>query len=192
MRPPRPTRYGATTSFSRSPSATGAGRGAGAGAHEEVVLDVDAAARNSSIAANSIAIPETNMVVDACFLDGQKPQFDSAVSKNSTNEIGLPKIWSTTGPSARTTDWRKPCSAIGPRINPSTIGAGEKLAEIGEMVAAGAVGISDDGKPVMNGQLMRRAMEYSTRPIFMHAEDASVSRGGVCAPFRQPTGPRCD
>lgn len=59
--------------------------------------------------------------------------------------------------------------------------AGEKLAEIGEMVNAGAVGISDDGKPVMNGQLMRRAMEYSLPfkiPVIEHCEDLHLSARG--------------
>ncbi len=59
--------------------------------------------------------------------------------------------------------------------------AGERLAEIGEMVSAGAVGISDDGKPVMNGQLMRRAMEYSLPfkiPVIEHCEDLHLSAKG--------------
>jgi len=59
---------------------------------------------------------------------------------------------------------------------------GEKLAEIGEMVSAGIVGISDDGKPVMNGQLMRRAMEYSLPfkiPVIEHCEDLFLSARGV-------------
>ena len=59
--------------------------------------------------------------------------------------------------------------------------AGERLAEIGEMVSAGAVGISDDGKPVMNGQLMRRAMEYSLPfkiPVIEHCEDLHLSAHG--------------
>ena len=60
--------------------------------------------------------------------------------------------------------------------------AGEHLAEIGEMVNAGAVGITDDGKPVMNGQLMRRAMEYSLPfgiPVVEHCEDLFLSAHGV-------------
>lgn len=60
--------------------------------------------------------------------------------------------------------------------------AGEKLAEIGEMVNAGVVGISDDGKPVMNGQLMRRALEYSLPfkiPVIEHCEDLFLSAHGV-------------
>ena len=38
---------------------------------------------------------------------------------------------------------------------------GETLAEFGEMVAAGAVAVSDDGKPVVSAQLMRTALEYA-------------------------------
>lgn len=60
--------------------------------------------------------------------------------------------------------------------------AGEKLAEIGEMVEAGAVGISDDGKGVMNGQLMRRAMEYSLPfkiPVIEHCEDVHLAAHGA-------------
>jgi dihydroorotase len=60
--------------------------------------------------------------------------------------------------------------------------AGVKLAEIGEMVNAGAVGISDDGKPVMDGQLMRRAMEYSLPfkiPVIEHCEDLFLAARGV-------------
>ena len=59
--------------------------------------------------------------------------------------------------------------------------AGERLAEIGEMVNAGAIGISDDGKGVMDGQLMRRAMEYSLPfkiPLIEHCEDLNLSARG--------------
>lgn len=59
---------------------------------------------------------------------------------------------------------------------------GEKLSEIGEMVEAGIVGISDDGKPVMNSRLFRRAMEYSMMfdlPVIQHCEDLNLSAGGV-------------
>jgi dihydroorotase len=67
-------------------------------------------------------------------------------------------------------------------IGAITLGsAGEKLAEIGEMVEAGAVGISDDGKPVMDGQLMRRAMEYSLPfkiPVIEHCEDLNLAAHG--------------
>ena len=59
---------------------------------------------------------------------------------------------------------------------------GEQLAAIGAMRAAGAVAISDDGRPVMNGQIMRRAMEYAAMhqmPVIEHAEDLNLSAGGV-------------
>jgi dihydroorotase len=57
---------------------------------------------------------------------------------------------------------------------------GKELAEIGSMVAAGAVAFSDDGMPVMNSQLMRRAMEYAASfnaTIISHAEDWHLSEG---------------
>ena len=59
--------------------------------------------------------------------------------------------------------------------------AGEKLASIGSMKAAGAVAISDDGRPVMNSRVMRRAMEYARSfdlPVIDHCEDLSLSAGG--------------
>lgn len=59
---------------------------------------------------------------------------------------------------------------------------GENLADIGDMATAGAVAISDDGQPVMNSILMRRAMEYAKGfgiPVISHCEDKSLSPGGV-------------
>lgn len=59
---------------------------------------------------------------------------------------------------------------------------GETLAEIGEMVEAGIVGVSDDGKPVMDGRLFRRALEYAQMfdlPVIQHCEDLNLSKGGV-------------
>ena len=59
---------------------------------------------------------------------------------------------------------------------------GEELAEIGEMVRAGAVAVSDDGKPVMNAELMRRALLYAQHfgiPVIQHAEDLNLSGKGV-------------
>jgi dihydroorotase len=59
---------------------------------------------------------------------------------------------------------------------------GETLAEIGEMFEAGIAGISDDGKPVMNSQLFRRALEYAQMfdlPVIQHCEDTDLSKGGV-------------
>jgi dihydroorotase len=59
---------------------------------------------------------------------------------------------------------------------------GEELAEIGEMYEAGCVAISDDGMPVTNSNLMRRAMEYLRAfdmPVIVHAEDKYLSDDGV-------------
>jgi len=59
---------------------------------------------------------------------------------------------------------------------------GVELAEIGEMYEAGCVGISDDGMPVLNSNLMRRAMEYVRSfniPVISHAEDKYLSDDGV-------------
>ena len=59
---------------------------------------------------------------------------------------------------------------------------GAELAEMGEMKAAGAVAVSDDGRPVPNAGLMRRAMEYAKDfdlPVVDHCEDKSLSAGGV-------------
>lgn len=60
--------------------------------------------------------------------------------------------------------------------------AGEELAEFGQLVQAGAVGFSDDGNPVENAELMRRALEYSImfhKPIMSHAEDKKLTNMGV-------------
>ena len=59
---------------------------------------------------------------------------------------------------------------------------GEELAEIADLRAAGCVAISDDGKPVANAQLMRRALEYAAMlriPVVAHEEDPNLSEDGV-------------
>ena len=59
---------------------------------------------------------------------------------------------------------------------------GEELAEIGGMVNEGARALSDDGMPVMNSYLMRKAMDYAKAfnvPIISHAEDANLVGQGV-------------
>jgi dihydroorotase len=58
---------------------------------------------------------------------------------------------------------------------------GETLAEMGEMVAAGAVAVSDDGKPVVSAQLMRTALEYARSfsiPVIDHCEEPTLAHGG--------------
>jgi dihydroorotase len=59
---------------------------------------------------------------------------------------------------------------------------GEGLAEYGEMKAAGVVALSDDGNPVMNAQLMRRALEYARGfglLVIPHCEDRNLTAGGA-------------
>lgn len=59
---------------------------------------------------------------------------------------------------------------------------GKELTEIGQIAAAGAKALSDDGKPVMNAEILRRAMEYAKMfglPVISHCEDANLSRNGV-------------
>jgi dihydroorotase len=59
---------------------------------------------------------------------------------------------------------------------------GEKLAEFGELVGAGAVAVSDDGKPVMSSHLMRTALEYARTfsiPVADHCEDLALAQGGA-------------
>ncbi len=58
---------------------------------------------------------------------------------------------------------------------------GETLAEFGEMVAAGAVAVSDDGKPVEDSHLMRTALEYAQTfgiPVVEHCEVMALAHGG--------------
>ncbi len=73
-------------------------------------------------------------------------------------------------------------------INVFSVGAitkgmlGEELSPIGELQKAGAVAISDDGLPVMNSQIMRRALEYAkifNLPVISHCEDLDLSSDGV-------------
>jgi dihydroorotase len=59
---------------------------------------------------------------------------------------------------------------------------GERLAELGEMREAGIVAVSDDGRPVADSALMRRALEYSGMfgmPVIAHEEDPQLAAGGV-------------
>ncbi len=59
---------------------------------------------------------------------------------------------------------------------------GKSMANIGEMCESGCVAISDDGMPVTDSGMMRRAMEYVKPfgiPVISHSEDLSLSDGGV-------------
>ncbi|MGQ0765880.1 MAG: dihydroorotase [Gemmatimonadota bacterium] len=77
-------------------------------------------------------------------------------------------------------------NAAAARVHP--IGAisvgqkGEALAEFGEMIGAGAVAVSDDGRPVASAQLMRTALEYARTfnvPVADHCEEPTLAAGGA-------------
>ncbi|WP_420634869.1 dihydroorotase [Candidatus Palauibacter sp.] len=60
--------------------------------------------------------------------------------------------------------------------------AGERMTEIGGLVEAGAVAVTDDGHPIRDSALMRRLLEYTQSfgiPVLQHAEDMALSAGGV-------------
>jgi dihydroorotase len=59
---------------------------------------------------------------------------------------------------------------------------GQELAPMLELATEGAVGFTDDGAPVADALMMRRALEYSAmtgRPVIQHAEDPGLAKGGV-------------
>ncbi|NLJ99653.1 MAG: dihydroorotase [Clostridia bacterium] len=59
---------------------------------------------------------------------------------------------------------------------------GEELAEMGDMVKAGVVAVSDDGMPVANSYIMRNALQYAKSlniPVISHCEEPTLSSGGV-------------
>jgi len=59
---------------------------------------------------------------------------------------------------------------------------GKELAEIGDLVKSGIVAITDDGNPIENAQIMRRALEYADMfnlPVISHCEDKKLSGQGV-------------
>lgn len=67
---------------------------------------------------------------------------------------------------------------------------GQTLAEIGSALRAGAVAVSDDGHPVADSALMRRALEYVRmfgRRVLSHCEDLSLSAGGAMNEGRMST-----
>lgn len=69
-----------------------------------------------------------------------------------------------------------PCGAITKGLQ------GSELAEIGEMYESGIVAISDDGRPVKNSGLMRKALEYAkifSLPVISHCEDEDLATGCV-------------
>ena len=80
---------------------------------------------------------------------------------------------------------RKAAAAGLARVHPIgavTLGSrGERMTEIGELRAAGCVAISDDGHPVADALMMRRALEYASMfemPVVDHCEDPSLKGDG--------------
>ena len=60
--------------------------------------------------------------------------------------------------------------------------AGSQLTEFWDLKEAGIIALSDDGKPVMDAALMRRALEYASSlglPVISHCEDINLSGGGL-------------
>jgi dihydroorotase len=81
---------------------------------------------------------------------------------------------------------RQAIRADAARVYPiGAISVGQKggsLAEFGEMVGAGAVAVSDDGKPVVSAHLMRTALEYARTfgiPVADHCEEPTLAHGGA-------------
>jgi dihydroorotase len=75
--------------------------------------------------------------------------------------------------------------AGGARVYPTgciTVGqAGEQLTEFGELMAAGAVAVTDDGRPVSSAGMLRMALEYALAfdlPVAVHEEELTLARGG--------------
>jgi dihydroorotase len=59
---------------------------------------------------------------------------------------------------------------------------GEEPSEIGDLVEAGVIALSDDGDSIMNGEVLRRVMEYAQMfdiPVISHCEDMNMTGAGV-------------
>jgi dihydroorotase len=99
-----------------------------------------------------------------CMADTNPVNDDPAVTafiRKRAEQVGLARVY--------------PVGAVSVGMN------GEEMAEIGEMVRAGAVAVSDDRRPVENAQLFRRALEYARSfdvPVAAHEEDLDLSDGG--------------
>ena len=118
---------------------------------ETIETGLKAAAKGGFTAVCSM--PNTNPVND----NGQTTKFII----NRAKELGLSRVY--------------PTGAI------TRESMGESLAEIYEMKQAGIAAVTDDGKPVEDSNLMRRALEYCKDldiPIFVHAEELSLVNGG--------------
>jgi dihydroorotase len=117
------------------------------------------------IASGSRAAAAGGFTTVCCMPNTNPPNDNRAVTDLITRrarEVGLVKV--------------RPVGAVSKGL------LGESLSEMGEMKDAGIVAVSDDGKPVMNAELMRRALEYARTfglPVVQHAEDSHLSGDGV-------------
>jgi dihydroorotase len=117
-----------------------------------------------TIASGSRAAVAGGFTAVCCMADTAPVNDDPAVTafiKKRAEQIGLARVY--------------PVGAVSVGMN------GEEMAEIGEMVRAGAVAVSDDRRPVTNAQLFRRALEYARSfdvPVAAHEEDLDLSDGG--------------
>jgi dihydroorotase len=118
-----------------------------------------------TIASGSAAAVAGGFTAVCCMPNTQPPNDNAAVTefiRARAREAGLATVY--------------PIGAVSKGL------AGEELAEMGEMVRAGAVAFSDDGHPVHNGYLMRRALEYAQLfdvPVIDHCEDPTLVADGV-------------
>lgn len=121
--------------------------------HRETVATGSAAAAAGGFTA-VCAMPDTDPVNDGPSVTG--------FIRERASDVGLVRVY--------------PIGAISHGL------AGAELAEIGEMVRAGAVAVSDADRPVGNALLMRRALEYACSfdiPVAVHAEDLDLAANGV-------------
>lgn len=117
-----------------------------------------------TIASGTEAAARGGFTSVACMAN-TKPVVDSAtvvkMIKEKARDVGWVNVW--------------PVGAITKGL------AGEELVEMGDMLKAGACGFSDDGKGVMNAEVMRRALEYAKMfdcPTIVHAENSELSSKG--------------
>jgi dihydroorotase len=101
-----------------------------------------------------------------CCMPNTRPICDSRTSviytKSRVHELGVVNVY--------------PVASV-------TVGQlGEEIVEFGDLVDAGAIGFSDDGLSIMNAEIMRRALEYTSMfdvPILDHCEDRNLANEGV-------------
>jgi dihydroorotase len=123
------------------------------GEHKETIASGARAAAAGGFAA-ICAMPNTDPVIDSPATVGFVAAAGRAAAAARVYPVGALSIWQK----------------------------GERLTEIGELVQAGAVAITDDGNPVMDSGLMRLALQYALAfdiPVADHPEDLGLSRGGV-------------